>query len=239
MLKFIGTGSAFNTKLGNTSAYIKENNTLLLLDCGELTFDRILKLNLLSDVNEVHIAITHCHPDHIGSLGSLIFYCHFVKKIKPTFHSADTDFVELLKIMGVTDEHCKFNNCAFDQFAEIKKLNLQLLFVINKHVKELTTFGILFANLSTGKNAYYSGDSYEIPKPILYGLENGELHYLYQDTCKADYDSNVHLSLRKLTELIPEELRGNVFCMHLDSGFDKNEAEGLGFNVAEIEKGDE
>ena len=81
MLKFIGTGSAFNTKLGNTSAYIKDNNTLLLIDCGELTFARILSLNLLDDVNEVHIAITHTHPDHIGSLGSLIFYCFFIKKI--------------------------------------------------------------------------------------------------------------------------------------------------------------
>jgi len=68
MLKFIGIGSAFNTKLGNTSAYIKQNGVLLLIDCGELTFDRILKMNLLDDVNEVHIAVIHTHPDHIGSL---------------------------------------------------------------------------------------------------------------------------------------------------------------------------
>ena len=84
MLKFIGIGSAFNTKLGNTSAYIKENGVLLLLDCGELTFDRILNMNLLDDVNEVHVAVTHCHPDHIGSLGSFIFYCHFITQ--PLMH---------------------------------------------------------------------------------------------------------------------------------------------------------
>ena len=237
MLKFIGIGSAFNTKLGNTSAYIKENNTLLLIDCGELTFDRILKLNLLSDVNEVHIAVTHTHPDHIGSLGSLIFYCYFIKKIKPTFHSADNDFIELLEIMGVTEEHCEFDNCAFDQFAEIENLNLQLLFIPTKHVKELTSFGILILNIITRENAYYSGDSYEIPKSILYGLECGELHYLYQDTCKAYYEGNVHLSLRKFTEVIPEELRGKIFIMHTDEGFDFDDAKELGFNIAEIEGG--
>jgi len=148
-LKFIGIGSAFNTKLGNTSAYIKENNTLLLLDCGELTFDRILSLNLLSDVNEVHIAVTHTHPDHIGSLGSFIFYCYYIKKIKPIFHSADSDFIKLLEIMGITKEHCYLYNCISDQVADIKNLNLQLLFIPTKHVKELTSFGILLLNVTT------------------------------------------------------------------------------------------
>jgi len=235
MLKFIGTGSAFNTKLGNISAYIKENGILLLIDCGELTFDRILKMNLLDNVSEVHIVVTHTHPDHIGSLGSLIFYCHFIKKIKPIFHSADDKFIELLEFMGITYEHCYLYNCSFDRFAEIKTLNLQLLFIPTKHVKEIDSFGILILNINTRKNAYYSGDSCEIPKQILYGLECGELHCLYQDTCKADYHGNVHLSLRKLTELIPEELRGRVWCMHLDGGFDVSEAKELGFNVAEIE----
>ena len=236
-LKFIGTGSAFNTKLGNTSAYIKENNTLLLLDCGKLTFDRILSLNILSDVNEIHIAVTHAHPDHIGSLGSLIFYCYFVKKIKPIFHSADIKSFELLDIMGVTHEHCYLYNCISDQVADIKNLNLQLLFIPTKHVKELISFGILFLNLITRENAYYSGDSYEIPKSILRGLECGELNYLYQDTCKADYAGNVHLSLRRLVEVIPEGLRGKIYIMHTDENFDFDKAKELGFNVAEIEGG--
>lgn len=235
MLKFIGIGSAFNTKIGNTSAYIKENGCLLLIDCGELTFDRILKMNLLDDVNEVHVAVTHCHPDHIGSLGSFIFYCYYVKKIKPTFHVADMEFMDLLKLMGVTEEHCFFSNCEFRQYTEIEKLSLHLLFVPTKHVKELLSFGILITNLLTDEEIYFSGDSCDIPKSILNDLNNGYIRYLYQDTCKADYEGNVHLSLRKLYELIPVELRNRVYCMHLDIGFNVNEAEGLGFNVVKVE----
>jgi len=212
-LKFIGTGSAFNTKLGNTSAYIKENNTLLLIDCGELTFDRILSLNLLSDVNEVHIAVTHTHPDHIGSLGSFIFYCYYVKKIKPTFHVANSDFIQLFMMMGVTEEHCEFDNCAFDPTAIIDNLNIFLLFIGTNHVKEIESFGILLVKNPNELHRdviYYSGDSSYISKGILKGFKEGDIHYLYQDTCKVDYDGNVHLSLRRLTELIPEELRGSV-----------------------------
>ena len=74
MLKFIGTGSAFNTELGNTSAYIKQDQTLFILDCGETAFTRMKQLNIFEDVKNVYIAITHMHPDHVGSLGSLVFY---------------------------------------------------------------------------------------------------------------------------------------------------------------------
>jgi len=238
-LKFIGTGSAFNIKLGNTSAYIKENNTLLLIDCGELTFARILSLNLLDGISEVHIAVTHTHPDHIGSLGSLIFYCHFIKKIKPIFHSADNDFIRLLQYMGVTEEHCKFeHNNANPNFA-IESLNIRLIYIEENHVKELASFGILLVDNTKEKEneevIYYSGDSCDIKDNTINALKTGQIDYLYQDTCKADYDGNVHLSLRKLTEVIPEGLRGKIFIMHTDEGFDFDEAKELGFNVAEIE----
>jgi hypothetical protein len=52
-LKFIGTGSAFNTNLGNTSAYIKYDNDLLLIDCGESIFERLIKNDILNkDIKE-------------------------------------------------------------------------------------------------------------------------------------------------------------------------------------------
>jgi len=238
-LKFIGTGSAFNTKLGNTSAYIKENNTLLLIDCGELTFDRILSLNLLSDVNEVHIAVTHTHPDHIGSLGSLIFYCYFIKKIKPIFHSADTDFIRVLQYMGVNEEHCEFDHCNANPNFAIESLDIRLIYIETDHVKEILSFGILLIK-NTKENEeviYYSGDSCDIKDDTINALKEGKINYLYQDTCKADYDGNAHLSLRKLCELIPKELRDRVFIMHTDEGFDFDEAKELGFNVVEIEGG--
>lgn len=50
MLKFLGRGSAFNTEEGNTSAYIKENRTLFLIDCGSNIFERIMFKDLLYDL---------------------------------------------------------------------------------------------------------------------------------------------------------------------------------------------
>ena len=61
-------------------------------------------------------------------------------------------------------------------------------------------------------------------------------HSIYIDTCKVDYEGNVHISLRKLTELIEPHHHYKIWCMHLDEAFDREEeAELLGFNVVKNE----
>jgi len=140
--------------------------------------------------------------------------------------------------MGVTEEHCKFeHNNANPNFA-IESLNIRLIYIETDHVKEILSFGILLVKNPNEENEeviYYSGDCCNIKDDTINALKTGQIDYLYQDTCKADYYGNVHVSLRKLTELIPAELRRNVFIMHTDEGFDFGEAKELGFNIAEIE----
>lgn len=232
MLKFIGSGSAFNTKLGNTSAYIKEDDKMLLIDCGELTFNRILKLNLLYGVNELHILVTHAHSDHIGSLSSLIMYSYFIKKIKPNLYIPNTPIYQLINLMGITDEYCNIENMAFISTKKIENMSLDFFYIHSTHCKEIDSYSIVIT-AKNDKLIFYSGDSSEINDEVLNFLKEGSIDYFYQDACKADYDGNVHLSLRKLTELIPKELRHKVYCIHLDNGFDKEEVSQLGFNVVE------
>lgn len=53
-LEFIGRGSAFNREEGNNSAYIKKDNSFLLIDCGKLVYDEIEKRNLITeDIKEM------------------------------------------------------------------------------------------------------------------------------------------------------------------------------------------
>ena len=74
MLSFLGIGGAFNVNLKNCSAFYKVNKKLILIDCGESIFEEILNKNILDDIEDLTIIITHFHSDHVGSLGSLIFY---------------------------------------------------------------------------------------------------------------------------------------------------------------------
>ena len=54
MLNFIGVGSAFNTELGNNSAFIKKQNSLILVDCGGTVFHKLQELNILDGLENLY-----------------------------------------------------------------------------------------------------------------------------------------------------------------------------------------
>lgn len=81
-LNFLTVDRAFNAKRDSKVNYIKENNNLLLIDCGENTLQKLLSKYILIDIKVVDILITCTHPDSIAGLGNLILYLYNVKNIK-------------------------------------------------------------------------------------------------------------------------------------------------------------
>lgn len=79
-LTFFGLGGAFNTKKGHTSAFLRiRENIIFLFDCTEDTTRYIIQNpDILDNVNDIYICVTHFHPDHVGGLGNLIFYIRYV-----------------------------------------------------------------------------------------------------------------------------------------------------------------
>ncbi|MFB7157370.1 MBL fold metallo-hydrolase [Lysinibacillus sp. NPDC056232] len=234
MLKFIGSGSAFNTKLGNNSAYYKVGNQMLLIDCGSNIFHRIKENNVLEGIEHIHVLITHTHADHVGSLADFIFYsyyCHgeMAKPNVSVYSVYDVKIEELLAINGIIPEvHCITKKISSDiQY----KLNFcKVLFERSSHVQEIPSYSIeLYID---DKLIYFTGDTNSLKASLRTPIESTKVYdYIYVDTCKADYEGNVHLSLRKLSELVSPNVRSIFWCMHLDESFDRHEAEMLGFNV--------
>ncbi|NLZ48562.1 MAG: MBL fold metallo-hydrolase [Clostridiales bacterium] len=229
-LNFIGTGSAFNYKLGNNSAYIKRNSTLLLIDCGDSVFQSLGKLNLLQGIKHLYVAITHMHPDHIGSLGEVILYNQHILQIRTTLIYPDSNSLKaLLTAMGVNEEYYDFLPICDTNATVIPDININLKYIIQDHTNSLKCFAYILQ--LNNKKIFYSGDGKSIPATILEQLSKNQIDYLYQDTCSYDSNDIPHLSLNKLTEIIPANLRHKVYCMHLDDNFDVNMAKSLGFNV--------
>ena len=235
MFNFIGIGSAFNTRLGNTSAFIKKGNSLFLIDCGGTTFHRIQELDLLKGIENLYIAITHTHPDHIGSLGEVIFYAYYILNIKPTiFYPRKSLLKDILTNIGV--ENIMYNLSSSNAVTiEDKKLGqLGIEFINVSHVSTIPAYGIMVKY--NDKLFYYSGDSNDIDKKIIDKLISGEIYRVYQDTSGLDYKDSNHLSLKKLCEKVPNNIRNKVFCMHLDKHIDKDEIKCNGFSVVKIFK---
>ena len=226
-LKFLGRGSAFNTKEGNASAYIKQDNHLLLIDCGEDIFERIMKANLLDGIGRVDVLITHLNSDHVGSLSSLIYYCYYIKKFKVNVYFPTSELKDLLKLMGHDGEY-KFIELKENEIFNIVR-DLDIIPLKTNHITGMSCYGYyIYTRFS---NIYYSGDS------SVFEMDCFDLSVydeIYQDTCSADYEGNVHLSLKKLCEAVPIEYRNKVYCMHIDKDELIDKAKAEGFNVVEL-----
>lgn len=239
MLKFIGTGSAFNTDMGNTSAYIKQNGTLFLLDCGETAFARMKQLNLFDEVENVYIAITHMHSDHVGSLASLIAYLNIFKDIVPTIVITNEDSAEAqeqnfrtyLSVMGIGEDDYDFSygDMLEDVLEGLKKVEL----VEITHSKAVTSYAIEL--YFEDKVIYYVGDN--IDKEYLSNLSQTITlnDIIYTDCTNRDYAGRVHIMLDELAEIFTEAQREQVFCMHFDSYGVYSDARNLGFKTVNKE----
>lgn len=234
MLKFNGTGSAFNTQLGNNSAYICHKNSLLLIDCGGTVFERLMKNDILTGLEQLHVFITHRHPDHVGSLGDLIFYSNYILQAQVTVYTGEPDELStLLSYLGVnTNLYTLVDSQQKKVILHDFEPNLNIKSVSVPHTNKFSCFGYL---ISSGDDVvYYSGDSRDIPSQILSLFLAGKIDRIYQDTCTNDYPGNVHLPLTNLVSLIPPSERNRVWCMHLDPEFKSETARELGFQVVTV-----
>ncbi|HEY8888664.1 MAG TPA: MBL fold metallo-hydrolase [Clostridium sp.] len=229
-LKFLGRGAGYTTNEGNTSAYMIKNETLLLLDCGDAVFKTIVEKNLIEEIKNVHVLITHMHSDHIGSLGSFIGFCYWKYKIVTKVYFYEKDKIrKFLELVGLIE------NQSFiiidTENRRIDFLELEFSPSLTKHSKAVNTYSYIL-KFDEENDIFYSGDTYETNFDVIPFLKLGNL--IYHDTCLNDFDGNVHTSLRVLSEIIPKEYRKQVYCMHIDETNFVDEAQKEGFNVVEV-----
>lgn len=234
-LKFIGTGSAFNEVLGNNSAYIRRNRTLILFDCGGTVFHRMQQLRLFENIENIYVIITHMHPDHIGSLGDLIFNSYYILGCKAVIIYPDIDsLTSLLEYMGVTKGFYEIQNAANNLTIKNSDITFHLQAIPQQHTETLKSYGYIFS--FDNFTLFYSGDSSGINEMVLKEFHFGRIQYFYQDTCGKDFPQNPHMHIGKLAQYMEPDFRQKVYCMHLDKSFDSEKAHNLGFNVAQPQR---
>ena len=204
-LRFLGYGSAFNVDAYNTCAYFKTENSLFLLDCGESICNRVLKLGLMNDVDNIYVFITHTHSDHIGSLEALIYYNEvFLHKNFKIFYPRRRKLKKLLILTGV--------DFPFAIYPVPKELDgIVIDYAVQKHIPG--SYGYFF--YGTDGAIFYSGDASEVNPRCVEELKAGKIDKVYHEVTTSG--SRIHTHIDKLKACVPEEIRGKVWLMHFEN----------------------
>jgi ribonuclease BN (tRNA processing enzyme) len=233
MFKFISNGSAFS-KNGNNSAYYKDGDTMLLIDCGESVFQDLLKKDLLSGVKNLLVLITHSHSDHCGSLSGLVWYCEYILKIVPEISASKAVF-DILDLMG--NHENSYSRNIVEHMDGVYCGPFHVIPFITFHQEGMDCFGYM-VHIEIGEDLfsfYYSGDTKTLYPDIPTLLQKQELDAVYCDVTDYDGADNVHMNIDKLASIIPQEFRDKVHLMHFADNFNKQKAVDLGFKLTNAE----
>lgn len=193
-LRFIGTGGCFSKKNINNAAYLNENGHLILFDCGETIFHQILKEDIINEsINRIDVIITHFHADHVGSLGSLIFFTRF-KKVKdvnvifPDVKMLNT----FLDISGI-DRNLYYGRKPSDMEYFLKEYAQLHGDVVNDEIIPMPSFGyhLKFKEY----NFFYSGDTCIINEDIVNKFNNNEIDYIYHEVSNDGYKAHMDIDV--------------------------------------------
>lgn len=226
IITFLGSGSAFNPLLGNTSAYFVRNNKFFLIDAGETVFTKLYEMKLLEQYNDIYIIITHTHADHVGSLSSIISYSYFVLGKKVKIIHLEKSLIKLLEMMGITSDAYEMLT---DEINLIGDVRIEAVSV--KHADDIRCYGYVLD--FSDERIYYSGDSYEIPSMIVKDFFAGKIQTIYQDTTEFSSDHLSHCPLSTLENVFPIEKRKDIYCMHFSNDFLKK-IEEKGFKYVQV-----
>lgn len=241
MLTFLGTGGAFNTKRGNTSAYFELGTELFIIDAGEDVFAKLMNKNSFDGKTRVNIFITHLHSDHAGSLGTLIAYLYIkvfnMDRSKVCVYFPSEAINELLALQGIRqDMYTLFINRWDELYIDGYEKQPEYIFDSTHHTDELNynnetnCFSIEFV-LRNEFSFYYSGDTCEFSQKLMNPYAFDKIYH----EVTTNKGATVHFQYEKLLEVtkdMPADQKKKITLMHLDEDFDIEKAKADGFSIA-------
>ena len=225
MLKFLGRGAGFSDQ--HNGACFGYGRKLILMDCPLVTFNRLKNEGLSkfvpeteddSEVEELVVAVTHTHSDHVAGLALTIHLATFVWNKHVTVIAPSDEVKADLRFLLDRLDGCDENFYTLKTYEEYKSDNANdtgwiKAVIATKHVPRLEGRCFGWVIQPEGTRIVFTGDTTTL-EPFMPYLEKGT--YLYTDA--SAHDCVVHMHIKDLEQIIPELRRKGVqvYFMHLD-----------------------
>lgn len=235
-IQFIGTGSAFNFKAGNTSALINDH---ILIDCGATVPAKLSEMGLLEKVDM--IAITHCHGDHCHGLEAMGFLNFFKYQRRVKLICPEEIKLMLWKILepSMSNLNTPFGapfKATLDTYFDWLEPTLRIRYGVSDlvfpkvddiefsaiNVPHVEGMPSVMYSLTQIDTIYYTGDT-KIPLYDLiqgyHAANDGILRGIFHDCQLFNGGAGgVHPFFNDLEEKMPKALEGKVWLMHYGEG---------------------
>lgn len=234
-LKFIGRGAAFNTKEGITNAYLVEGEKLLCLDFGTHMFQELTDRGVLKAEKEIYVLVTHTHCDHVGSLGSLGFYCQYARGTKfkfvlPHDDSYRDDIVTLMRIYG------NLEGDAFDVIYEeeldgVFESFSSVRYEYTDHDWNLPSYSLIFE--TPEGSVFFSADTRVADNLVRFIETHDNIADIYMEVTDLKIPGDVHIFLGDLMEAVDPSWYSRIKIMHVRGDSTIEAIKKAGFDLIE------
>jgi len=217
-IEVLGVGNLFTPHITNTSFLLSDDPTRygdkkFLIDCGYNVFQKLVAGNY--DIKNIDtVIITHTHPDHVGSLGALIYYRWFmfnktteiicgnrvVKYLLAYLESTVFDVLKLgeIRLNGRTD-------CPYELIFNNIPTGFMSLFEVQHG--NIPAYGIYLNN----EKVIFTGDT-DLLNPESKIMKNANM--IFHDCIIDHYARGVHSNLKDMEISYPKEIGEKILLVH-------------------------
>lgn len=252
-VKFLGCGAGFNPSYGSNSAYLMtRDDGMILLECGEQTFARLINLPDFLKAKYLTVLLSHTHSDHAGSLGNMVMYSYNVLHRRVVIVAGGIkqrrEIRRLLKGFGVARECYQIvttwgmshSSRMHDIALRDSCINIEM--IRTHHAPSLACYNIELSRLTKDGQVdglFWSGDTNDGVPAIVRALWG---YSVYQEA--GVRHSSAHVQIHQFDRALvaiaehgnvsAQQLRRNITLMHLDGRRALYYSEVLGYQTPEL-----